>query len=149
MAGKVFYATTIAGAIFIAIGIASSIYSGVPIAVPLDNTIRPGQVDVITPDMNPGSTASMTVQGSSYEVTVTDPDGRELVQQTGNSTFNYDLTAQMAGEYRIIVNNTGTSDISITGSAETKSSPLGLTGALMLIITGVIVVGLGLRFRKN
>ena len=149
MAGKVFYATTIAGAIFIAIGIASSVYSGVAVSVPLDNVIRPGQVDVITPDMNAGSMASFTLQGSAYEVGITGPDGRPLLSERGNSTFNYDLTAQTAGEHRIVVNNTGTADLSITGTAETKSSPLGLTGALMLIITGVIVVGLGLRFRKS
>ena len=149
MAGKVFYATTIAGAIFIAVGIASSVYSGVPVDVPVDGVVRPGQIDVISPEMNVGSTASLTVQGSSYEVTVTDPEGRELVLERGNSTFNYELTAQRAGEYRILVNNTGTTDLSIAGRAETKSSPLGLTGALMLIVTGVIVIGLGLRFRKN
>ena len=149
MAGKVFYATTIAGAIFIAIGIASSVYSGVPVDVPVDGVVRPGQIDVISPEMNVGSTASLTVQGSSYEVTVTDPEGRELVLERGNSTFNYELTAQRAGEYRILVNNTGTTDLSIAGRAETKSSPLGLTGALMLVVTGVIVIGLGLRFRKN
>ena len=149
MAGKVFYATTIAGAIFVVIGIASSIYSGVPVSVPLDNVIRPGQVDVITPDMNVGSKANLILQGSSYEVGITDPEGRPLLSESGNSTFNYDLTAQRAGEYRIVVNNTGTADLSIAGDAETKSSPLGLTGALMLIITGVIVIGLGLRFRNR
>jgi len=149
LAGKVFYATTIAGALFIAIGIASSVYAGVPVDVPVDGVVRPGQIDVISPEMNVGSTASLTVQGSSYEVTVTDPEGRELVLERGNSTFNYELTAQRAGEYRILVNNTGTTDLSIAGRAETKSSPLGLTGALMLVVTGVIVIGLGLRFRKN
>ena len=149
MAGKVFYATTIAGAIFIAIGIASSVYSGVPVDVPVDGVVRPGQIDVISPEMNVGSTASISVQGSSYEVTVTDPEGRELVLERGNTTFNYELTAQRDGEYRILVNNTGTTDLSIAGRAETKSSPLGLTGALMLVVTGVIVVGLGLRFRRN
>ena len=91
----------------------------------------------------------LTVSGSSYEVAITDPDGRDLVLERGNSTFNYELTAQRAGEYRFIVNNTGTADLVITGHAETKSSPLGLTGALMLVVTGVIVLGLGLRFRKN
>lgn len=149
MAGKVFYATTIAGAIFIAIGIASSVYSGVPVDVPVDGVVRPGQIDVISPEMNVGSTASLTVQGSSYEVTVTDPEGRELILERGNSTFNYELTAQRDGEYKILVNNTGTTDLTLTGRAETKSSPLGLTGALMLVVTGVIVIGLGLRFRKN
>ncbi len=149
MAGKIFYATMAAGAAFIVIGIASSIYSGIPVDVPLDYVIGPGQIDMITPDMNPGNTASLTVRGSSYEVGIKDPDGMELAFQRGNSTFSYELAAQKTGEYRIIVNNTGIDNVQITGRAETKSSPLGLTGALMLAVTGVIVIGLGLRFRKN
>lgn len=139
----------IAGGIFIAIGIASSIYSNVPVSVPLDNSVRPGMIDVITPDMVAGGKADITVTGSGYKVTIVDPEGINVVDETGNSTFSYSLTAQQEGEYRMIVNNTSSADLQITGSAETKSSPLGLTGALMLAITGIIVIGLGLRFRKN
>ena len=149
MAGKVFYATTAAGAIFIAIGIASSIYSNVPVNVPLDNTVRPGQIDIIHPIMDVGGTADFTLSGSSYEVAITEPDGTELLTERGNSTFEYMLTAQKAGEYRIVVNNTGSADLFVAGTAETKSTALGLTGALMLAVTGIIVIGLGLRFRKH
>jgi hypothetical protein len=149
LAGKVFYTTLIAGAVFIVVGAASSIYSGIPREVSLDYVVGPGQLDIITPDMNEGGTADITLTGSSYEVSITDPEGTDLVVERGNSTFNYELTAQKSGEYRFLVNNTGTANLVITGNAETKSSALGLTGALMLVITGIIVVGLGLRFRKH
>ena len=149
MAGRIFYATMIAGAIFIAIGIASSVYSNVPVSVPLDNSVSPGMIDVITPDMVAGGRADITVTGSGYEVTIIDPEGIDVVKESGNSTFSYSLTAQKEGEYRMLVNNTGSANLQVTGSAETKSSPLGLTGALMLVVTGIIVIGLGLRFRKN
>ena len=149
MASKTFYATTAAGVIFIAIGIASAIYANTPVSVPLDNVVAPGKFDAITPDMNSGGRADIKVNGSSYEVTITDPEGKRLAFERGNSTFNYNLAAQTAGVHRFLVNNTGSSDLSITGHAETKSSPLGVTGALMLVITGIIVIGLGLRFRKS
>jgi hypothetical protein len=35
--------------------------------------------------------------------------------------------------------------LSITGSAFTKGSQIALAGQLMLIVTGIIVLGLGLR----
>lgn len=149
MAGTVYYAALAAGAAFIVIGIASSIYSVTPVDVPLDNTLRQGMVDVITPDMNAGNTAAIMVTGQAYEITIEDPDGQEIVFERGNSTFTYDLTAQKAGEYRITVNNTGSSDVNIAGHAQTKSSALGLTAALMLAVTGVIVIGLALRFRRH
>lgn len=138
-----------AGAAFVAIGIASSIYSNVPVDVRLDNTVGPGQVDPITPDMNAGNTASIAVSGASYEVEIKDPDGVVIVTDRGNSTFSYDLTAQKGGEHTITVRNTGNSDVSIVGHAQTKGSPLGLSGALMLAVTGIIVIGLGLRFRRH
>ncbi len=149
LASKVFYIAIAAGIVFIAIGIASSVYSNVPVDVPLDNTIRPGTVDVITPDMNVESTASISVSGTTFHIEIKDPDGQVIESRSGNSFFSYDLTAQKAGEHRITINNTGTSDLTIAGHAQTKSSPLGLVGALMLVVTGIITIGIGLRFRRH
>jgi len=149
LAGKAFYAAMAAGAAFVAIGIASSIYTNVPVDVRLDNTLGPGEIDPITPIMNPGNAASITVSGASYELEIKDPDGVVIVTERGNSTFGYDLTAQKEGEHTITVRNTGDSDVSIVGHAQTKASALGLSGALMLAVTGIIVIGLGLRFRRH
>ena len=147
-ASKIFYIAIAAGIVFIAIGIASSVYSNVPVNVPLDNAIRPGTVDVITPDMNVESTASISVSGAPFHIEIKDPDGQVIESRSDNSTFNYNLTAQKAGQHTITINNTGTSDLTIAGHAQTKSSPLGLTGALMLLVTGIITIGIGLRFRR-
>jgi hypothetical protein len=148
-ASKFFYITIAAGLAFIAIGIASSVYSTVPVDVRLDNTIRPGAQDLITPDMNAGNTASLSLRGDRFNIEIRDPDGQVIESASGNSTFNYDLTAQKAGRHSITIDNTGSSDLTIAGHGQTKSSPLGLSGALMLVITGVITIGLGLRFRHH
>ncbi|MFL6308792.1 MAG: hypothetical protein ACJ70T_02205 [Nitrososphaera sp.] len=148
-ASKVFYVTIAAGIVFIAIGAASSVYSNIPVDVPLDNTIKPGTQDVITPDMNTGNTASLSVSGDTFNIEIKDPDGQVIESTSGNSTFSYDLTAQKAGQHSITINNTGISDLTIVGHAQTKASPLGLSGALMLVITGIITIGLGLRFRHH
>jgi hypothetical protein len=148
-ASKVFYITIAAGIVFIAIGAASSVYSNIPVNVPLDNTIKPGTQDVITPDMNTGNTANLSVSGDTFNIEIKDPDGQVIESTSGNSTFSYDLTAQKAGQHSITINNTGSSDLTIVGHAQTKASPLGLSGALMLVITGIITIGLGLRFRHH
>jgi hypothetical protein len=149
LAGKLFYAAMAAGVAFIVIGAASSIYANTVVAVPLDNTVGAGMSDIITPDMNVGSTASIIVSGSTFNITIFDPDRQVIRSESGISSFNYDLTAQKAGEYRIEIVNTGSTDLAVSGHAQTKSSPLGLSGALMLVITGIIVTGLGLRFRNR
>jgi len=148
-ASKLFYIAIAAGIAFIAIGIATIIYSNIPVDVPLDNTIAPGIVDVITPDMNVENTASISVSGDTFHIEIKDPDGQVIESRSGNSTFNYDLTAQKAGQHIITVNNTGTSDLTIAGHAQTKSTPFGLVGASMLVVTGIITIGLGLRFGRH
>jgi hypothetical protein len=106
-------------------------------------------VDIITPDMNVESTASISVSGTTFHIEIKDPDGQVIESRSGNSTLIYDLTAQKAGQHTITINNTGTSDLTIAGHAQTKSTPLGLIGALMLVVTGIITIGIGLRFRRH
>lgn len=149
LTSKIFYAALAAGIAFIAIGAASSIYTNTAVDVPLDNVVGPGMPDIITPNMNVGSTASIMVAGSTFNVTIMDPDRQVIASENNAESFSYDLTAQKAGEHRIEIVNTGNSDLTVSGHAQTKSSPLGLTGALMLMITGVILVGLSLRFRNR
>jgi hypothetical protein len=146
-AGKTFVAMLSAGAAFIAIGIAASIYANIPVAVPLDGTIKPGLADELSPDMNVGNTASIQVKDSTFNIQVKAPDGSLIVAKQGVSNFAYELAASKAGEYKITIQNTGSQDVQITGTAQTKSSPLELSGSLMLAVTGIIVIGLGLRFR--
>ncbi|MER3407599.1 MAG: hypothetical protein C4292_02015, partial [Nitrososphaera sp.] len=69
--------------------------------------------------------------------------------QTAQSSFNYDLTAERDGEYKFVIKNTGGEDLQITGTAQTRAGPLAFSGPLMLVVTGIIVVGLSLRFRNR
>ncbi|HEX7032082.1 MAG TPA: hypothetical protein VF172_03690 [Nitrososphaera sp.] len=149
LTGKIFYATLVAGIAFIIIGTASGIYTNTAVDVPLDNSVRPGESDIITPLMDVGNTASITVAGSTFDITIQEPDGQMVVSDNNATFFNYDLTAQKSGEYRIVIDNNGSEALTVSGHAQTKSNAFGLTGALMLVTTGVIVIGLGLRFRNH
>lgn len=146
---KTFYATLGAGAVFIVVGIAAAIYSSVPVDVSLDGTLRPGLTDVLSPDMNTGNTASIMINRSVFDVTIEDPDRQVLKSEKSLSTFSYDLTAQKSGEHRITITNTGSEELEIKGHAQTKGSPLGFSGPMMLLITGVIVIGMSLRFKNR
>lgn len=149
MAGKTFYLMLAAGAAFIVIGTAAALYSSIAVDVPLDGTVRPGLIDELSPNMEVGNTASLVVGGSTFDIEITDPDGQVIGNQSGVSSFSYELTAQKAGEHRFVIENTGDEDLQITGRAQTKASPLGFSGPLLLVVTGIIVVGLSLRFRNR
>jgi hypothetical protein len=146
---KAFYALLAAGLSFIIIGTISAIYNSVPVEVPLNNSIQPNKIDIITPDMNMGNTANLTVTGSLFNITIADPDRKVIRSDNESSYFHYILVAQKEGEHTITVKNVGNSQLDIVGSAYTKGNPIAFSGQMMLIITGVIVAGLGLKLKNR
>lgn len=142
---KTFYVLIISGIVFVIIGTLSIYDSNIPRAASLDGTLKTNATDILTPIMNTGSKAKITVDGSRFDFAVYGPD-KEIILSVKNMTyFNYDLDAKKSGEFRFEIKNIGTSSLNIMGSAETKASPLALGAAMMLIITGIIVAGLGIR----
>lgn len=138
-----------AGAAFIVIGLASAVNANIPVSVPVDYTISPGKLDVLKPDMDVGSTANVKWNGSTFTITVKDPDGKMIESQNATSHFSYNLVAQKSGVYLIETQNTDNkSSVFIYGTAQTKSSPTGFAAPLLLAITGIILIGLSLRFRR-
>jgi hypothetical protein len=146
---KAFYALLAAGLSFIIIGTTSAVYNSVPVEVPMDNSIQPNKIDIITPDMNVGNTANLTVTGSLFNITIADPDRKVIRSDNESSYFHYILVAQKEGEHTITVKNVGNSQLDIVGSAYTKGNPIAFSGQMMLIITGVIVAGLGLKLKNR
>jgi hypothetical protein len=146
---KVFYALLAAGLSFIFIGTVSAVYNSISVEVPIDNSIQPSKTDIITPNMDIGNTANITVKGSLFNITITDPDRNVIRSDNESSYFHYLLVAQKEGEHTIAVKNVGDSQLNIIGSAYTKGNPIAFSGQLMLVITGVIVTGLSLKLKNR
>ena len=142
---KTFYILIISGIVFVIIGTLSIYDSNIPRAASLDGSVKTNATDILTPIMNPGSKANIAINGSRFDFAVYGPD-KELILSVKNMTyFNYDLVANKSGEFRFEIKNIGTSSLNIMGSAETKASPVALGAAMMLIITGIIIAGLGIK----
>ena len=138
-----------AGAAFIVIGIASAVNANIPVSVPVDYTISPGKVDLLKPDMDIGSTANIAWKGPAFSVIVKDPDGKVIESQNATAGFSYNLVAQKSGVYLIETRNAdNSSSVYISGHAQTKSSPLAAAAPLLLAVTGIILIGLSLRFKR-
>jgi hypothetical protein len=100
--------------------------------------------------MNAGGMANIIIKGSIFNVTITDPIQHIIKSETRRtSDFKYNFTAEREGEHKIEINNIGTSDIYIEGHAQNKLNVIALSGPLMLIITGIIITGLAIRFKKQ
>ncbi len=144
-----FYAVLAAGIVFIVIGIASVIYNNTPVDVPLKGTLKPGLTDILTPNMNIGNTADILINGSTFNVTIMDPNKQLIKFEHGISNFNYNFASEKEGVYGIEIKNTGSSELTVGGHAKTKGSEIAFGGQMMLIITGIIVTGLSLRLRSH
>jgi hypothetical protein len=146
---KAFYVLLFAGLAFVLVGTISAIYNAIPVEVSIDNTVQPGKIDTLTPNMNIGNTANITITGSTFNVTIVDPNEKIIKSENGITDFHYIFVAQKDGEHAITVRNTGNSQMYIEGSAYTKGNPIAFSGQMMLIVTGIIVTGLSLRLRNR
>jgi hypothetical protein len=146
---KTFYALLSAGVAFILVGAISAFYNSIPVEVPIGNSVQPGKIDVLTPNMNVENTANVTIKGSAFSIAIADPDGKVIKSGNNLSDFHYIVVAKKEGEYTITISNTGNSQLYIEGSAYTKGNPIAFSGQIMLIVTGVIVTGLSLRLKSR
>ncbi len=140
----------IAGSIFIGIGIVSVIDSNIPRFVQISETIKPNQSGIFTPDMNTGNIANIFFNKSSATIVVTDPLNKVIINKTqNNKLFNETIKSDKDGKYKILITNTGNSDINLNLGAFSKASSIAFSGQMMLIITGIIIIILGIRMRNQ
>ena len=133
------------GVAFIVIGAASMIDSNIPRKVALDSTLSANLTDVITPIMNKGSVGEIIIDGSRFNFKIEDPDKSIVVSVTNQSHYKYNLVANKEGEYRFETKNLGSLALNIDGEVETKANALAFGGQMMLLITGIIVLGIGMK----
>ncbi len=135
----------ISGIAFILIGASSMIDSNIPRKVAVDSTLDANLTDIITPIMNKGSVGKIIIDGSKFNFKIEDPDKSIIVSVTNQSHYEHDLIANNDGEYRLETRNIGDTVLNIDGEVETKASTLAFGGQMMLLITGIIVLGIGMK----
>jgi hypothetical protein len=141
----IFYVLVLSGLAFIIIGTISIYDSNIAKPVSINGTIKLGEKDTLTPIMDIGSKAKITLNGSSFDFTIYDPDEEIIVSVKNRTNLNYYLVADKPGEFKLETQNMGKNSLNIYGTAETKAIPLAFGAQMMLIITGIILAGLGIR----
>ena len=140
----------VAGSIFIGIGIASIIDSNTPRFVKISEFIKPNQTGIFTPDMNIGNTANIFFINSQAKVLVKDPINAIILNKTIiQGLFNETIKSTKDGKYKIQIANIGKTILNLQLGAFSKASQIAFSGQMMLIITGIIIIGLGLRMGKQ
>ena len=139
------YVLVLSGLAFIIIGTISIYDSNIAKSVSINGTIKVGDKDILTPIMDVGSKAKITLTGSSFNFTIYDPDKEIILSVKNRTNLNYSLVANKPGEFKLETENMGKNLLNIYGTAETKAIPLAFGAQMMLIITGIILAGLGIR----
>lgn len=143
------YGLLIAGSVFIIIGIISIIYSSSIAKVDIDGVIKPGSTDILSPNMEIGSTALVDLSGSQFNVSITYPNKTTTLLTSNSSDFVYDFEADQNGKHIIEIFNSGNEDILIDGYANTKGNEFAIVGQIMLLVTGVVILWMGIRAIKR
>lgn len=143
------YGLIAAGIIFIGIGLISLFYVNISIKVKLDGVIEPGKVDIITPNMNIGDTLNIYISGSKFDLNITGPEKNNIAFMNSVSNVNNTYQAKIAGKHVIQITNVGNTTVLVEGDTYTKGNQSFYIGQIMLIITGIVILGLGIRTIKN
>ena len=90
---------------------------------------------------------SMTITGDAFDLKLESPaDGLQIPKTSYKNKVTLDWIHLVDGESKIQIQNTGNTELSITGVLIRSSDPLWFTYDLMVIISGVVIIGFSMGF---
>ena len=138
----------IVGCIISGLGTASMIDSFVnPIeTIQTNDTFGIGDSDKIGFNAPANSFQTLTITGDTFDVKILTTDEKNNIDNSyrGKETFSW--TNTVSGENVIQIQNTGKSEFNISGTFELARDPLFLTYHLLVIISGIVVIGFSAAF---
>jgi len=139
------------GSVIIAIGIASIFtHFGIQ-TIDVDETFGLGEATTYRFTAPNHSPQSMKVTADTFDLKLSSPgDGIQIPLTIHKKELSIDWVHLMDGESRIDIQNTGDSELHVEATFQVSSDPLFITYDIMVIITGLVIMGfsLGLSVRK-
>ena len=137
----------VVGSVIIAIGSYALVTSFGLQTVNVDDTFQVGESTSYSFSAPEGSTHYLNITADSFEVFLRSPSGGLQIK---DEQFKRELTFEWVhledGESRIKVNNTGNSELNIKGYMTILTDPILITYHLLVIITGVVIIGFSAGF---
>ncbi len=93
-----------------------------------------------------GTAQHMMITGDAFDVRLESPGDFEIPNESYKKEKTFDWTHQQDGETRILVQNTGNTEISITGELTRSSDPIWFTYDIMVITSGMVIIGFSMGF---
>ena len=138
----------IIGSAIIALGAYSLLSNiGPTIAVNEHFVVEVGELIFFTIPAPNHSPQSMTITGDTFDLKLQSPgDGLQINQTSYKDKLNLDWVHLEDGETKIEIQNTGNTELEITGVLIRSSDPIWFTFDLMVIISGMVIIGFSMGF---
>jgi len=137
----------IVGSAIIAIGGYSLLTHIGPLTVNEDYTVAMGDsmsYTIPAPDHTP---QSMKIMGDAFDLKLASPgEGLQIPITSYKNELKLDWTHLEDGETKILIQNTGSSELSVTGTLIRSSDPIWFTYDLMVITSGIVIIGFSMGF---
>ncbi len=137
----------VVGSAIIAIGSYALVTSFGLQTVNVDDTFQVGETTSYSFSAPKGSKNFLNITADSFEVNLSSPRGG--IQIT-DEKFKEELTVEWIhlqnGETKLTVNNTGNSELNISGYFTILTDPILITYHLLVIISGVVIIGFSAGF---
>ncbi len=90
---------------------------------------------------------SMTITGNAFDLKLESPaDGLQIPNTSYKEKATLDWVHLEEGESKIQIQNTGNTELSITGVLIRSSDPIWFTYDFMVIISGMVIIGFSMGF---
>ena len=109
--------------------------------------IYPGDSEILTITAPKDAPQYMMIVGDAFDVKLTSPgEGLNISNTSYKKELILDWTHTEDGETIILIQNTGSSDLEITANTNQTPDPFGITFDLMVMTSGVVILGFSLGF---
>ena len=135
-----------AGGVITALGVISLILSIGTQTQSIDETLGIGKNTVYRFNAQEHFHEILNVTGSSFHVKLETPGNGLQVDEDFKNEVSFDWYSLEEGQHRIEVKNTGDSDVHVFGTLEFTSDPILFTYHMLVIISGIIIIGISAGF---
>jgi hypothetical protein len=131
----------------IVIGAGSIIVHIEPITIHENYTVGIGDATSYTIPAAANTTQSMKITGDAFDLKLESPgDGFQIPKTSYKKELKLDWVHFEEGETKIQIQNTGSTKLEIMGILIRSSDPIWFTYDVMVIITGLVIIGFSMGF---
>ena len=137
----------IVGSAIIAIGAFSLIQHIGTITINENYTVAIGDSTIYTIPAPAHTPQSMKILGDTFDLKLESPgDGLQIPTTSYKKELSLDWTHLNDGETKIKIQNTGNQELQITGVLIRNSDPIWITYDIMVITSGMVIIGFSMGF---